>query len=41
MAEMIGAKLRGALVVQTRVELVPFGTLARSQYKSRLVDHSD
>jgi phenylacetate-CoA ligase len=41
LAETIGARLRGALVVQTRVELVPFGTLARSQYKSTLVDHSD
>jgi phenylacetate-CoA ligase len=30
--------LRSVLVVQTRVELVPWGTLARSEYKSKLVE---
>jgi phenylacetate-CoA ligase len=34
----IAARLREALVVQTRVELVPFGTLRRSEYKSKLVE---
>jgi phenylacetate-CoA ligase len=34
----ISARLREALVVQTRVELVPFGTLRRSEYKSKLVE---
>lgn len=31
-------RLRDVLVVQMRVELVPFGTLGRSEYKSRLID---
>jgi phenylacetate-CoA ligase len=30
--------LRSVLVVQTRVDLVPWGTLQRSQYKSKLVE---
>ena len=38
LAEAIRAKLREALVVQMRVELVPFGSLERSAYKSRLVE---
>jgi hypothetical protein len=25
--------------VQTRIELVPFGTLERSDYKAKLVEH--
>jgi phenylacetate-CoA ligase len=37
LAEEIRERLRGALVVSTRVELVPFGTLQRSEYKSRLL----
>ena len=32
-------RLRDVLVVTTTVELVPFGTLPRSEYKSRLVEH--
>jgi phenylacetate-CoA ligase len=36
--EEIRARLRDVLVVQTRVELVPWGSLARSEYKSKLVD---
>jgi phenylacetate-CoA ligase len=39
LAERIRAKLRDALVVQTQVELVPYGTLQRSAYKSKLVEH--
>jgi phenylacetate-CoA ligase len=39
LAEAIGEKLRTALVVRTRVELVPWGTLQRSEYKSKLVEH--
>jgi len=31
-------RLRDALVVQTDVELVPWGRLQRSEYKSRLVE---
>jgi phenylacetate-CoA ligase len=38
LAEAIRERLRNALVVQTRVELVPWGTLQRSEYKSKLVE---
>jgi phenylacetate-CoA ligase len=38
LAEAIRERLRATLVVQTRVELVPFGTLGRSEYKARLVE---
>jgi phenylacetate-CoA ligase len=37
-ADAISEKLREALVVQARVELVPWGTLRRSEYKSTLVE---
>jgi phenylacetate-CoA ligase len=36
--EAIRARLRELLVVQTAVELVPWGTLKRSEYKSTLVE---
>jgi phenylacetate-CoA ligase len=39
LADAIASRLREALAVRTRVELVPFGTLRRSAYKSRLVEH--
>jgi phenylacetate-CoA ligase len=38
LAEAIRERLRNVLVVQTRVELVPYGSLNRSEYKSKLVD---
>ena len=38
LAEAIGERLRSTLVVQARVELVPWGTLQRSEYKSNLVE---
>jgi phenylacetate-CoA ligase len=38
LADAIREKLRSVLVVQTRVELVPWGSLHRSEYKSRLVE---
>jgi phenylacetate-CoA ligase len=38
LAEAIGAKLRAVLVVQAQVELVPWGALGRSEYKSTLVE---
>jgi phenylacetate-CoA ligase len=38
LAEAIRARLRAVLVVQTRVELVPFGSLERSEYKGQLVE---
>jgi hypothetical protein len=37
-ADAIRESLRGALVVQTSIELVPWGTLQRSEYKSKLVE---
>jgi phenylacetate-CoA ligase len=39
LAESIRERLRAVLVVQTRVELVPWGSLRRSEYKSSLVEH--
>jgi phenylacetate-CoA ligase len=38
LAEAIRGRLRNVLVVDTRVELVPWGTLPRSEYKSTLVE---
>ncbi len=39
LAEAIRERLRSVLVVQTQVELVPWGSLQRSEYKSKLVEH--
>jgi phenylacetate-CoA ligase len=39
LAEAIRERLRNVLVVQTHVELVPWGSLRRSEYKSKLVEH--
>ena len=39
LADAIRERLRSVLVVQTRVELVPWGSLQRSEYKSKLVEH--
>jgi phenylacetate-CoA ligase len=39
LADEIRERLRAVLVVQTRVELVPWGSLGRSEYKSKLVEH--
>jgi phenylacetate-CoA ligase len=41
LAEAIRDRLRDVLVVQTRVELVPWGRLRRSEYKSTLVERYD
>jgi phenylacetate-CoA ligase len=38
LAESIREKLRAVLVVQTRIELMPWGSLRRSEYKSTLVE---
>jgi phenylacetate-CoA ligase len=38
LADAIRGRLREVLVVQTEVELVPWGTLQRSEYKSTLVE---
>jgi phenylacetate-CoA ligase len=37
-AEAIRARIREVLIVQTEVELLPWGSLRRSEYKSRLVE---
>jgi phenylacetate-CoA ligase len=39
LATAIGNRLRDVLVVQTGIVLVPWGSLQRSEYKSRLVEH--
>ena len=39
LAEAIRERLRNVLVVQTHVDLVPWGSLQRSEYKSNLVEH--
>jgi phenylacetate-CoA ligase len=39
LADAIRERLRSVLVVQMRVELVPWGSLQRSEYKSKLVEH--
>jgi phenylacetate-CoA ligase len=41
LAEAIRDRLREVLVVQTSVELVPSGTLERSEYKSKLVQRHE
>ena len=38
LADAIRDRLRSVLVVQTRVDLVPWGSLQRSEYKSKLVE---
>jgi phenylacetate-CoA ligase len=38
LAEAIRDRLRAVLVVQASVELVPWGSIARSEYKSKLVE---
>lgn len=38
LADAIRERLREVLVVQTRVDLVPWGSLQRSEYKSKLVE---
>ena len=40
-AEAISERIREALVVRTHVELAPFGSLRRSEYKSVLVERPD
>ena len=40
LAEAIRERLRNVLVVQTHIELVPWGSLRRSEYKSKLVKPS-
>jgi phenylacetate-CoA ligase len=39
LADAIRERLRSVLVVQTHIDLVPWGSLRRSEYKSELVEH--
>ena len=39
LAERIQQRIRDLLVVSTRVAIVPWGTLERSEYKLKLVQH--
>ena len=39
LADAIRERLRNVLVVQTHIDLVPWGSLRRSEYKSKLVEH--
>jgi phenylacetate-CoA ligase len=41
LAEAIRDRLRNVLVLQAHVELVPWGSLRRSEYKSKLVERSN
>ncbi|MGN6102173.1 MAG: phenylacetate--CoA ligase family protein [Devosia sp.] len=41
LADRIKARLRETLLVATEIELVPWGALPRTDYKSHLVDRSD
>ncbi|MGZ8695705.1 MAG: phenylacetate--CoA ligase family protein, partial [Gaiellaceae bacterium] len=41
LADAIRERLRGVLGVQTRIELVPWRSLERSEYKLKLVDRSE
>jgi phenylacetate-CoA ligase len=38
LSDAIRERLRNVLVIQTEIELVPWGTLRRSEYKSTLVE---
>jgi phenylacetate-CoA ligase len=38
LAQAIRERIRDVLVVHTHVELVPWGSLRRSEYKSKLVE---
>ena len=38
LAETIRERIRAVLVVQTHVELVPWGSLERSEYKGQLIE---
>jgi phenylacetate-CoA ligase len=40
-AERIKQRIRDTLTVTTEIELVPWGSLPRSDYKIKLVDRSD
>ena len=39
LAEAIRTRLRNVLVFTAAIELVSFGSMARSEYKSKLIQH--
>lgn len=41
LGEAIETAIRAKLVVTTKIEIVPFGSLPRTDYKTKLVDYSD
>ena len=41
LAAEIAAAIRNVLIATVKVELVPFGSLQRSEYKTKLLDFSD
>jgi phenylacetate-CoA ligase len=41
LAQAIEQAVRASLVATVRVTLVPFGSIARSEYKTKLLDFSD
>ena len=41
LGERVAKEIRAKLLVTTKIELVPFGALPRSDYKSKLVDWQD
>jgi phenylacetate-CoA ligase len=41
LAKRIAAEIRSRLLVTTDIRLVPYGTLPRETYKSKLIDYSD
>jgi phenylacetate-CoA ligase len=41
LADRIGSRIRDKLVVTTDIVLVPWGSLPRSEYKSKLIDYSE
>jgi phenylacetate-CoA ligase len=40
LSDRIEAAIRARLIVRTKVDLVPFGSLPRSEYKSKLIRHA-
>ncbi len=41
LAQRMAAEIRSRLLVTTEIRLVPYGTLPRETYKSKLIDYSD
>jgi phenylacetate-CoA ligase len=41
LAERLESEIRSRLLVTTDIRLVPYGTIPRETYKSKLLDYSD